>query len=136
MRAAVTRFGPIAVGGALGTLLRYWLELQLGSAVGFPLGIFVANVTGAFIIGVTLTLLPIASSRSGPLLRLFLATGFCGGLTTLSTLAVAIATALMKLGIGAALWYAGATIAAGVVAAIAGRGAGRVWYRIRRSPAC
>ncbi|MGC9154637.1 MAG: fluoride efflux transporter FluC [Ferrimicrobium sp.] len=125
----LTRLGPIAVGGALGSLLRYWLEIHLGSSLRFPLGIFAANIAGSFVIGVTLTLLPLVSLRSGPLLRLFLATGFCGGLTTLSTLAVSLAEQIAHLGFLAAGVYAIITIGAGLGAAIIGRTIGRLWYR-------
>jgi CrcB protein len=135
MRSLLIRFPPIAIGGALGALLRYWLELHLGSTVGFPMGIFVANIVGAFIIGITLTLLPIITPRSGPTLRLLIATGFCGGLTTLSTLAVSLAQAIVQRGFDSALWYASATIGAGVAAAFAGRLLSRTWYRMRQSPA-
>ena len=129
----LTRLTPIAVGGALGTLLRYWLEIHLGTSLRFPMGIFVANVTGAFIIGITLTLLPLVSLRSGPFLRMFLATGFCCGLTTLSTLAVSLAEQIARLGFASAIFYASATIAVGVLAAIAGRIIGRGWYLRKES---
>ncbi|WP_298345881.1 CrcB family protein [Ferrimicrobium sp.] len=125
----LTRLGPIALGGALGALLRYWLEIHLGTSLRFPMGIFVANIGGAYVIGITLTLLPLVSLRSGPFLRLFIATGFCGGLTTLSTLAVAIAEEISHLGFLSAILYAIITITAGVAAAIIGRVTGRLWYR-------
>lgn len=125
----LTRLGPIALGGALGALLRYWLEIHLGTSLRFPMGIFVANIGGAYVIGITLTLLPLVSLRSGPFLRLFIATGFCGGLTTLSTLAVAIAEQISRLGFSSAILYAIITITAGVTAAIIGRVTGRLWYR-------
>lgn len=128
----LNRLAPIAIGGALGTLLRYWLEIHLGTSLRFPMGIFVANIVGSFVIGITLTLLPLVSLRSGPFLRLFLATGFCGGLTTLSTLAVSLAQQIAQLGFATAVLYAGATIALGALAAIVGRIIGRGWYLRRQ----
>lgn len=92
------------------------------------MGIFAANIIGSFIIGITLTLLPLVSLRAGPLLRLFLATGFCGGLTTLSTLAVSLAEQITRLGFGVAGLYAIITVSAGVGAAILGRIIGKLWY--------
>ncbi len=123
------RIYPVLVGGAIGTVLRFWLEVHLGSSLRFPLGIFVANIGGAFIIGITLTLLPLVSIRSGPFLRLLVATGFCGGLTTLSTLAVSLAEAAGALGFAPAVIYAGVTIVAGVVAAMLGRALAQLLYQ-------
>ena len=120
---------PVLIGGAVGATLRFWLEVHLGSSLRFPLGIFVANICGAFIIGITLTLLPLVSIRSGPFLRLLIATGFCGGLTTLSTLAVSLAEAIVRLGFAPAITYASATIVAGVLAAIVGRALASFLYR-------
>ena len=56
-----------------------------GSHAGrFPLGTFVINVTGCFMIGV---LMPLLTERVGinPLWRLLLVTGFLGGYTTFSS---------------------------------------------------
>jgi CrcB protein len=77
----------IAVAGALGALSRY----GLGSLVtrrtsdAFPWGTFVVNITGAFVLGLVLTL---ATERFdfAPWLRLGLTTGFLGAYTTFSTL--------------------------------------------------
>ncbi len=120
---------PVLIGGAIGAVFRLWLEVHLGSSLRFPLGIFVANIGGAFIIGMTLALLPIVSIRSGPFLRLLIATGFCGGLTTLSTLAVSLAEAIVALGFTPAVLYAGVTIATGVLAATLGRALAQLLYR-------
>ncbi|WP_298341905.1 CrcB family protein [Ferrimicrobium sp.] len=127
------RIYPVLIGGAIGAVLRFWLEVHLGSSLRFPLGIFVANIGGAFIIGITLTLLPLVSVRSGPILRLLIATGFCGGLTTLSTLAVSLAETIVRLGFAPAITYASATIIAGVLAAILGRDLAYFVFRPGRS---
>jgi len=76
----------VAVGGALGAVLRYaatgWLHTWTGLV--FPIGTLTVNVVGSLIIGVVLELttdrllLPLET-------RLLLTTGFCGGLTTFST---------------------------------------------------
>lgn len=76
----------LALGGALGTLGRYavsgWVYDRLGPG---PLGIFVVNVSGAFLIGLFLEL---ADGRAliSPGLRQFVALGVLGGYTTFSTL--------------------------------------------------
>jgi fluoride exporter len=70
----------LAVGGALGTLARYWLSGVVSDRVAtFPLGTMVVNVTGCFVIG----LLAALTLRTE--WRLFLIYGFCGGYTTFSS---------------------------------------------------
>lgn len=76
----------VAVGGALGSMARYWLgglvAARLGT--GFPYGTFLVNVTGSFLIGYFLT---VATERLAlpPTYRLLIAVGFLGGYTTFST---------------------------------------------------
>ena len=81
-------YGLIALGGALGSVARYWLSGVIGSHYGetFPWGTFWANVTGCILIGFLATFaLPggrwLASSET----RGFLIYGFCGGYTTFSS---------------------------------------------------
>jgi CrcB protein len=82
----------IAVGGGLGTLARYGVSRVIHvSKDGFPWATFVTNLTGAFVIGVFLTLL---LERFPPARypRPFFAIGFLGGFTTFSTMAVETVT--------------------------------------------
>jgi fluoride exporter len=76
----------VGLGGFLGTILRYLGQLAAGKIFSptFPMGTFLINILGCFIIGMVY-----AMSERGNLLtadmRLFLAVGFCGGFTTFST---------------------------------------------------
>ncbi len=76
----------ITFGGAIGTLLRYLTSLAAAHWLGtdFPYGTLVANLSGAFAIGLLQQMgteaLMIPDST-----RLFLTTGMMGGLTTYST---------------------------------------------------
>jgi CrcB protein len=77
----------IAVAGALGALARYGVGALVTrrTSDSFPWGTFVVNISGAFVLGLILTL---ATERweFAPWLRLALTTGFLGAYTTFSTL--------------------------------------------------
>lgn len=77
----------VAVGGALGAVLRHLASAVLASVSlagrgRIPWGVLVVNVVGSFIAGLALGL-PL-----DPTAKLIVLTGFCGGLTTFSTLSV------------------------------------------------
>ncbi|GGD91390.1 fluoride efflux transporter CrcB [Rhizobium anhuiense] len=75
----------VAVGGAIGSLLRYyvgqWALRLMGP--GFPWGTLAVNVVGCFVIGVFAELIARKFNASVEL-RLLLITGFLGGFTTFS----------------------------------------------------
>ncbi len=76
----------VGLGGFVGSICRYSLSV-LGQrfSVTWPTGTFAANIIGCFFIGIIATLAARGTSIS-PELKLALATGFCGGFTTLSSL--------------------------------------------------
>jgi CrcB protein len=76
----------IALGGAIGTVLRYVTSLVAVRWLGadFPYGTLIVNVTGAFAIGVVQQVGTEALLLSDDL-RLFITTGMLGGFTTYST---------------------------------------------------
>jgi fluoride exporter len=77
----------VAVGGAIGSVGRFWLTTVMTALTGprFPWGTLLINVLGSLVIGLVagLTLSP---ARVGlhPDVRIFLMTGVCGGFTTFS----------------------------------------------------
>ncbi|WEA62087.1 fluoride efflux transporter CrcB [Rhizobium sp. BJ04] len=75
----------VAVGGAIGSVLRYyvgqWSLRLLGPA--FPWGTLAVNVVGCFVIGVFAELIARKFNASAEL-RLLLITGLLGGFTTFS----------------------------------------------------
>jgi fluoride exporter len=79
------RVAIVAVGGSLGALARYalqgWLLDRTGPSI---IALFVINVSGAFALGLILTL---AEERNliGPEVRLLLTTGFLSAYTTFSS---------------------------------------------------
>jgi CrcB protein len=76
----------IALGGALGALSRYGLGFWISSKwnQGFPLGTFIINITGAFLLGF-LNILFIEKLTISPLWRIGIGIGFLGAYTTFST---------------------------------------------------
>ncbi len=80
----------IALGGAVGSVARFWVSNMVTVRVGqsFPWNTLVVNVTGSFLIGL-LAVLAGAEGRLQPPARAlavqFLMIGLCGGYTTFST---------------------------------------------------
>lgn len=74
----------IALGGALGSVLRYLTSLTLSKYNAFPFGTFIANVLGCLLIGIFFGYFERNSNLSQDL-KFFLITGLCGGFTTFST---------------------------------------------------
>ena len=78
----------IALGGAFGSVLRFYLSGLVATQIGetFPWGTFAVNVTGSFLIGFIATLTgPEGRWLAGGNTRQFLMTGICGGYTTFSS---------------------------------------------------
>jgi CrcB protein len=88
MSGEMFKYLLVALGGALGTIARYWLSGFVATHFGetFPWGTIVINVSGSMVIGFFATL-------TGPDGRMFVATeirqfvmmGLCGGFTTFSS---------------------------------------------------
>ena len=76
----------IAVGGALGSLTRYWVGTTITNRMGtrFPYGTLIVNITACVIIGFILTLLGRRPEFS-PALRFLIPIGFIGAYSTFST---------------------------------------------------
>jgi len=95
----------ISFGAAIGALLRWQLGAKLNSfSPSIPPGTLTANVVGGYIIGLAIAYFAQAS-HIAPEWRLFIITGFCGGLTTFSTFSAEIVTLLQQ---GSLLWAFGA----------------------------
>ena len=78
----------VALGGALGSVSRYWLSGLVAARFGesFPWGTLVINVTGSFIIGIFAAFSdPDGRALISPGARQFLMVGICGGYTTFSS---------------------------------------------------
>ena len=114
----------IAVAGALGALARYGLDELIGRRSGaFPWGIFVVNITGAFLIGVMVEALE--PRFEGSWVRAAVVTGFLGAYTTFSTFSLDTFRLLDAGHTGQAAFNAFGTLAAGLLAVWLGLTLGR-----------
>jgi CrcB protein len=114
----------IAVAGALGAVARYGLDELIGRRTGaFPWGIFVVNVTGAFLIGFMVEALEPRFEDSW--VRAAVVTGFLGAYTTFSTFSLDTYRLLEEGHNGQAAFNAFGTLAAGLVAVWLGLQLGR-----------
>ena len=112
----------VGVGGTFGTAARYLLSEVIPGWRGIPVATLAINILGAFLLGVLLERLARAGADAGlrHTVRLLIGTGFLGGFTTYSALAVD--TTLLAGGgrPGAALAYAALTIVVGAIATALG----------------
>lgn len=77
----------VALGGALGTVVRLLVARGVAglAPMAFPLGTFLVNVTGSFLLGVIGALVATRDVPHPDVWRLALGVGFLGGYTTFST---------------------------------------------------
>jgi CrcB protein len=122
-----TDLAAVVAGAGIGGGLRYalggWIAERWGAS--FPWGTFIVNVSGAFLLGVVMTL-SVERSLIPPAWRLFLGVGILGGYTTFSTLSYE-SVALMQRGLmmqGALNMFGSAL--AGLAAVLAGVLVGRL----------
>ncbi len=111
----------VGIGGGLGSILRYTISLFVGRHVPivFPVGTFLVNISGCFLIGFFYSLAT-RYTGFGPEWRLFLITGICGGYTTFSTFSY---DGLILLKQGSAISfiiYAVGSVVIGLLATLAG----------------
>ena len=91
-------FVAIGVGAALGAWLRWGFGLWLNPLAGLiPMGTLVANLLGAYLIGVAVAVFH-AQVDVSPEMRLFIITGFLGGLTTFSSFSAEVVALFQRAG--------------------------------------
>jgi CrcB protein len=117
----VTRVLLVALGGALGSVLRYLTGVGVARLAGlaFPWGTLLVNVVGSFAIGLA------AARLAGVELRLFVITGVLGGFTTYSAFNEETLAAWRAGSPGVAVAYVAATVIVCLVAGLGGAALGR-----------
>jgi fluoride exporter len=111
----------VAIGGALGSVLRYgvgrWAILALGP--GFPFGTFAVNIIGGLLMGVLAGWLA-RFGEEAEALRLLLGVGVLGGFTTFSAFSLEVYNMITRAEVALAAAYAVSSVAGSVLAVLAG----------------
>jgi CrcB protein len=112
-RPELSALGVVALGGGVGSVLRYALSRAVHPAAdGFPTATLIINLSGSLLLG-ALVVAVTEVWRPHHLLRPLLGTGMLGGYTTFSTFAMETRGATAAVGIA----YVLASVAGGVIAA-------------------
>lgn len=113
----------VAIGGALGTMARFWLANVMAVAVGsaFPWGTLLINVLGSFVISFFGMLTGASHKFAMPNdARLFVTVGLCGGFTTFSSFSLQTVELVRAGQAGRAGIYVAASVILCLVACAAG----------------
>ena len=101
MRVVLWSYGFVAIGGALGAMARFALNVLLQRDIAFPWGTLSANLLGCLMMGIIAQLVATSAwfNDAGVIpdqYRLLFAIGFCGSFTTLSALVMELHTMLQR----------------------------------------
>ena len=129
MSQAVTALqgGAVALGAAVGALLRWFAGMALNSLwAGFPLGTLLVNCLGGGLIGVAM----VWFSRSpDDMLHLLLVTGLLGGFTTFSAFSAESLGLVQRGDFGLALLHSAAHLLGALACTALGYGLARAFLR-------
>ncbi len=105
----------IAVGGGIGSVLRYLVTLitQKYSTTYFPIATFIVNIVGCFLIGVAVSWLE-KNQLMNSNLKWLIVTGLLGGFTTFSAFGYENIKLLQNGNIGTAFFYISCSIILGL----------------------
>jgi len=113
-------FVAVGLGAALGAWIRWGLGAALNAIVPtLPLGTLAANLLGGYLVGLALGIMMNFETLS-PELRLFVVTGFLGGLTTFSTFSAEAAVLFARSQLGWAAVHVAAHLLGSIFMTFAG----------------
>ena len=117
----------IAAGGAIGALLRHFLNSGVSHIVGtgFPWGIMLVNIIGSFAMGVLITWFALAG-EAPQAMRAFLTVGLLGAFTTFSAFSLDAVALFERGAVVAAGLYVGGSVLLAIGALVAGIAVGFV----------
>jgi CrcB protein len=122
-------FFAVGFGAFAGALLRWGFGIALNPFLpALPLGTLAANLLGGFVIGAALGVFNQFQSLP-PEIRLFVTTGFCGGLTTFSTFSAETVTLMLRQQYGWTAAIVSAHVIGSLLMTLAGIGAARLLFR-------
>jgi CrcB protein len=112
----------IALGGALGSVLRYLTTACATKlfGLGFPVGTLTVNILGSFLMGVLVAVLARVLPEQQYEWRLFLAVGVLGGFTTFSAFSLDVVTLIQNQQHAQAAFYVLASVLLSVAALMLG----------------
>ena len=127
--AKLQKYILIALGGALGSIARYWVGSSVAGRMGirFPYGTLVVNITACVVIGFWMTYLGKHAELS-PALRYLIPVGFIGAYSTFSTYEWETLANIRAGTFGIAALYAAGSFAAGLAAVWLGSTLGEVLF--------
>jgi CrcB protein len=92
----LSAFFSVGTGAFLGAVMRWFFGIWLNPLLpALPLGTLAANLLGGFVMGLAMGLFAQFQSLT-PEVRLFVTTGFLGGLTTFSTFSAETVTLMLR----------------------------------------
>ena len=111
----------IAIGGALGSIARYWVSATVNNRMGirFPYGTLLVNLTACLVIGFTLTYMG-KRADINPAWRFLIPIGFIGAYSTFSTYEWETLSTMRSGAFILAALYAGGSLILGLLAVWAG----------------
>lgn len=111
----------IAIGGALGSMVRFAAVSYITPLLSyrFPLGTFVVNLVGSFLIGLAYVLL-VEKSILAVEWRLFFITGILGGFTTFSAFSLEMLQMWQEGHVAQSILYAASSVVLGLLCAYVG----------------
>lgn len=112
----------VALGGALGAAARHLVGMMSLRLFGssFPIGTFIVNVTGSFLMGALIAYLVKKEGVDSAQWRLFLATGVLGGFTTFSAFSLDAVLLWERGQISGAIFYVLGSVVLSILALVAG----------------
>ena len=115
----LTMIAAVAVGGALGSVMRYLVAIAVGRTFGtaFPWSILFINVSGSALIGVFVSMFALRWTLPETV-RVFLTVGICGGYTTFSSFSLDVWYLIERGEAWAALAYVAASVVLSIGALI------------------